>query len=198
MILIIDNYDSFVFNLARYAREQGELVQVVRNDAITVADIRTKAPSGIILSPGPCTPAEAGICLDVVRELANHIPILGVCLGHQCIGAVYGGKVERALRPMHGQASLISHTGQGLFAGLPNPLPVGRYHSLIVTLNADSPLQVTARSTEGEIMALAHPQLPVLGVQFHPESILTPHGHAVLGNFLRLTHSDRGTGHVVD
>lgn len=194
MILLIDNYDSFVFNLARYAQELGEAVQVVRNDRLDIPAIRRLRPSGIIISPGPCTPAEAGISLAAVRAFAGQVPILGVCLGHQCLGAAFGGQVVRARQPMHGRASAITHDRRGLFAGLPTPLTVGRYHSLIVELAPHSPLLVTARSTEGEIMGLQHADLPLFGVQFHPESILTEHGHRLLENFLALTRSQTIAG----
>ena len=187
MILLIDNYDSFVFNLARYARELGGETQVVRNDALTVSEIEALRPAAIILSPGPCTPAEAGICVEVVRRLGESTPILGVCLGHQAIAEAYGGTIARAPELVHGRSSSIEHDGAGLFAGLPRPLVVGRYHSLIVqaaTLPAE--LRVTARTPEGLIMGLAHARHPVAGVQFHPESILTQAGHELLRNFLEL------------
>jgi|ERR1700722_3778700 para-aminobenzoate synthetase component 2 len=188
MIAIIDNYDSFVFNIARYFRELGEVTAVIRNDAISVGDLVRLRPRAVVISPGPCTPIGAGISTAVVRELSGHIPILGICLGHQCIGSAFGGRVVCARRPMHGRASHVTHDGQGLFNGLPSPFCVGRYHSLIVELDelCGSPLTVTARSEEGEIMALAHRQQPTYGVQFHPESILTQYGHALLTNFLRL------------
>jgi para-aminobenzoate synthetase component II len=187
MIAIVDNYDSFVFNVARYFVELGEQVRVFRNDTVAVADLAAMKPRAVVLSPGPCTPAEAGISNDVVRELSGVVPILGICLGHQCIGSVFGGRIERALKPMHGRASPIHHDGRGLFAGLPSPLQAGRYHSLVTTLNGPSDLVVTARSDEGEIMALAHRTHATFGVQFHPESILTEHGHALLRNFIGLT-----------
>jgi len=185
MILLIDNYDSFVYNLARYVGELGFLRRVVRNDAITLAEIKILNPSHIILSPGPCTPDEAGITLEVVREYGAYIPILGVCLGHQAIGQAYGGIVRRAVKPMHGKSSVITHTGKNIFIGLDNPLQVARYHSLIVSDESlPSMLEVTARSVEGEIMGLAHREYPVFGVQFHPESVLTQGGYALLKNFL--------------
>ena len=187
MILLIDNYDSFVHNLARYVGELGRDRRVVRNDAITIDEISAAQPQAIIISPGPCTPNEAGISLDVVRRLGARTPILGVCLGHQCVGQVYGGEVKRAQRPVHGSTSLIHHNGESLFEGLPNPLQAARYHSLIVELPDDSELDVTATSENGEIMAVAHRRHPVFGVQFHPESVLTEHGHAQLANFFRLT-----------
>ncbi len=187
MILLIDNYDSFVHNLARYVGELGRDRRVVRNDAITIDEISAAQPQAIIISPGPCTPNEAGISLDVVRQLGARTPILGVCLGHQCVGQVYGGEVKRAQRPVHGSTSLIHHNGESLFEGLPNPLQAARYHSLIVELPDDSELDVTATSENGEIMAVAHRRHPVFGVQFHPESVLTEHGHAQLANFFRFT-----------
>ncbi|MFQ5619395.1 MAG: anthranilate synthase component II [Rhodospirillales bacterium] len=187
MILLIDNYDSFVHNLARYVGELGRDRRVVRNDAITIDEISAAEPQAIIISPGPCTPNEAGISIDVVRQLGARAPILGVCLGHQCVGQVYGGEVKRAQRPVHGSTSLIHHTGEGLFEGLPNPLHAARYHSLIVELPDDSELDVTATSENGEIMAVAHRRHPVFGLQFHPESVLTEHGHAQLANFFRFT-----------
>jgi anthranilate synthase/aminodeoxychorismate synthase-like glutamine amidotransferase len=186
MILLIDNYDSFVWNLARYVAELGRQRLVLRNDAAGLADIADLAPSHIILSPGPCGPAEAGISMRVIERFGPAIPILGVCLGHQCIGAAYGGKVDRARRPMHGKTSAVTHDGSGVFDGLPSPLTVTRYHSLIV-LDEELPdcLKVTARSPEGEIMGLRHRQHPVEGVQFHPEAVLTESGYAMLENFLR-------------
>ncbi len=185
MILLIDNYDSFVHNIARYVGELGRERRVVRNDAIDVDDIAAELPEAIILSPGPGTPDDAGVSLDVVRRLGERVPILGVCLGHQCIGQVYGGTVRRAQRPVHGKISRISHDDHGVFAGLPNPLRVGRYHSLVVDIEAATGLEATAYTDEGEVMALAHRWYPVVGVQFHPESVLTEHGHDLLKNFLR-------------
>ncbi|MCZ6608224.1 MAG: aminodeoxychorismate/anthranilate synthase component II [Alphaproteobacteria bacterium] len=197
MILLIDNYDSFVHNLARYVGELGRERRVVRNDAITIDEISAAQPQAIIISPGPCTPNEAGISIDVVRQLGARTPILGVCLGHQCVGQVYGGEVKRAQRPVHGSTSLIHHNGESLFEGLPNPLQAARYHSLIVELPDDSELDVTATSENGEIMAVAHRRHPVFGLQFHPESVLTEHGHAQLANFFRFTdhwHWSRSDG----
>lgn len=191
MILLLDNYDSFVHNLARYLGELGEARQVVRSDAISVDGIRALAPAAIVLSPGPCTPDQAGICLDVVHHLGPTTPILGVCLGHQCIGQVYGGRVVRAPRPVHGRASPIRHDGRDLFAGLPDGFAAARYHSLVVELAPDAPLAVTARTDDGLIMGLAHRIHPVWGVQFHPESVLTEHGHALLANFLALARGPR-------
>lgn len=186
MILLIDNYDSFVHNLARYVGELGFERRVIRNDAISVAEISALAPQAIMLSPGPCGPEQAGISLDIVRSLGAHIPILGVCLGHQVIAESYGAIVRRAISPRHGKASLVKHDGTGIFHGLPNPLRAGRYHSLAVEVSSQAPLRVTARAEDGEIMALMHDHYPVYGVQFHPESILTEGGHALLANFLRI------------
>jgi anthranilate synthase/aminodeoxychorismate synthase-like glutamine amidotransferase len=185
MILLIDNYDSFVYNLARYVSELGYERVVKRNDEISLTEIELLNPSHIIISPGPCTPLEAGISMDVIREFGSRIPILGVCLGHQAIGQVYGGIVARAKHPMHGKASLITHDQTKLFSGLPNPLNVARYHSLIVSEeNFPANLQITARCEAGEIMSLQHRTYPIYGVQFHPESVLTQSGHQLLANFL--------------
>ena len=191
MILVIDNYDSFVHNLARHFVVLGETVEVVRNDAVDVAGVRRRHPDAVVISPGPCTPADAGVSRAVISDLEGTVPILGVCLGHQAIGEVFGGRVARARRPLHGHATDIRHDGTGLFAGLPDPLPVGRYHSLIVepTPAMDAALSVDARSAEGEIMALSHRSLPIWGVQFHPESVLTPSGLALLRNFLVLART---------
>lgn len=187
MILVIDNFDSFVHNLARYLQRLGQETLVVRNDAIDVAGIRALQPQAIVISPGPCTPKEAGCSLEVVRALAGEVPMLGVCLGHQVIGEALGGRVVRAPQPMHGRTSLIQHDEQGLFAGLPNPLSVCRYHSLVVEeLSLPRDLQVTARTADGVVMALVHRELPVAGVQFHPEAILSEGGVPLLANFLRL------------
>ncbi|MGL9623906.1 aminodeoxychorismate/anthranilate synthase component II [Bradyrhizobium sp. U531] len=188
MIVIIDNYDSFVFNIARYFRKLGEATEVIRNDEVSVSDVAGLKPRAVVISPGPCTPTEAGISTAVVRELSGRVPILGICLGHQCIGSVFGGRMARARRPMHGRSSYVTHDGRGLFRELPSPLCVGRYHSLVVELDeACTPhLTVTARSNEGEIMALAHFHHPTYGVQFHPESILTQQGCIVLVNFLQI------------
>lgn len=192
MILLIDNYDSFVHNLARYLEELGAVPHVVRNDAITVDGIRGLKPEAIILSPGPCRPEDAGITLEVIRTLAGQIPMLGVCLGHQSIGQAFGATVRRAQEPMHGRTSLVQHTGQGLFEGIPQPLQAMRYHSLVVD-KVQSPLRVTARTDDGTVMAIEHEASPVWGVQFHPESVLTQCGHQLLANFLRLAGiSSRG------
>ncbi|WP_024511592.1 aminodeoxychorismate/anthranilate synthase component II [Bradyrhizobium sp. ARR65] len=191
MIVIIDNYDSFVFNIARYFRNLNEATEVIRNDAVSITDLVGLRPRAIVISPGPCTPKEAGISTAVVRDLSGRIPILGICLGHQCIGSVFGGRVARARRPMHGRPSYVTHDGRRLFKDLPSPLRVGRYHSLIVELDETCAphLMVTAQSEDGEIMALAHRDQPTYGVQFHPESILTQQGHMVFKNFLRLAEN---------
>lgn len=187
MILIIDNYDSFVHNLARYFVQLGQETQVARNDAIDLAGVTALAPTAVVLSPGPCTPSEAGICLELVREISPEIPILGVCLGHQVIGQAQGGEVVRAERPLHGQASQIQHLGEGLFAGLPSPMAVGRYHSLIVRRDSlPDCLRIDAETTDGVVMAITHRERPLFGVQFHPESILTEHGYDLLRRFLDL------------
>jgi anthranilate synthase/aminodeoxychorismate synthase-like glutamine amidotransferase len=185
MILLIDNYDSFVYNLARYVRELGETPVVRRHDAVTLDEIDGLAPSHIIISPGPCSPKEAGVSNDVVRRFGPTIPILGVCLGHQCIGAAYGGEIVRAARPMHGKTSHIHHQGTGIFAGLPNPFLATRYHSLVIAPGSLPPeLRVIATSEDGEIMAVEHREHPVIGLQFHPESVLTEHGYRLLARFL--------------
>ena len=188
MILVIDNYDSFVFNIARYVEELGRPVRVLRCDRISAGEIGRAAPAALILSPGPGTPEGAGVSLPAVKALSGRIPILGICLGHQCIGAAFGGEVGRARTPMHGRISRIAHRGSGLFRGLPRPLAVGRYHSLIVRPGPEmaAHLDVDALSEDGEIMALSHRTHPTFGVQFHPESILTEAGHALLANFLDL------------
>jgi para-aminobenzoate synthetase component 2 len=187
MVLIIDNYDSFVYNLAQYLGELGWQPVVQRNDQITLARIDELAPSHIIISPGPCTPLEAGISNEAVRYFGGKIPILGVCLGHQCIGHVYGGKIGRTL-PVHGKTSSIQHDGKTIYNGLPNPFPATRYHSLIIEAEEfPSSLQITAKTSEGIIMGVRHRDYVVEGVQFHPESILTEAGHALLANFLHFT-----------
>ena len=185
MILLIDNYDSFVYNLARYVRELGGDAIVRRNDAVTLEDVEALAPSHIILSPGPCSPAEAMISTDLVRHFGPTIPVFGVCLGHQCIGRLYGAEVVRAPEVMHGKTSPIHHTGAGVFAGLPDPLEATRYHSLVVdAASVPDELEVTAVTDDGIVMGLRHRQLDVEGVQFHPESILTASGHDLLRNFV--------------
>jgi anthranilate synthase component II len=185
MILLIDNYDSFVYNLARYVRELGEDPLVRRHDAVDVDQILALAPTHIIISPGPCSPREAGISNEVVRRLGASIPILGVCLGHQCIGEAYGGEIVRAGVPMHGKVSRIHHSGAGIFSGLPNPFRATRYHSLVIApASVPASLTVTATSEDGEIMAVQHVKHPVYGVQFHPESVLTEHGYRLLDHFI--------------
>lgn len=185
MILLLDNYDSFVHNLARYVRELGGQPVVRRNDSVTLDEIQELAPTHLIISPGPCTPGEAGVSVEAVRRFGATIPTLGVCLGHQCIGAAYGGRVVRAGRPMHGKTSRISHEGAGIFRGLPNPFLATRYHSLVLERSSfPAELAVTASSEDGEIMAIRHREHPVVGTQFHPESVLTEHGHALLRHFL--------------
>ena len=185
MLLMIDNYDSFTFNLVQYFGELGQDVRVLRNDVIDVAGIEALSPTRLVLSPGPCTPAEAGVCIDAIRHFAGRLPILGVCLGHQAIGAALGGRVVRARALMHGKASEIQTDGLGVFRGLPGRMSVIRYHSLAIeraSLPAD--LVVTATSDDGEVMGVRHTTLPIEGVQFHPESIRSEHGHAMLRNFL--------------
>jgi anthranilate synthase/aminodeoxychorismate synthase-like glutamine amidotransferase len=187
MILLIDNYDSFVHNLARYFERLGQRTLIVRNDEVDVAAVRAMKPATIVLSPGPCTPQEAGASLDIVRAFHTEIPILGVCLGHQVIAEALGGRIVRAVVPVHGRASQIRHDGTGIFSAVPSPLAVGRYHSLVVdptTLPFD--LRRTAWTDDDVLMAFAHSRLPVFGVQFHPESILTECGYDLLANFLRL------------
>jgi anthranilate synthase/aminodeoxychorismate synthase-like glutamine amidotransferase len=184
-VLLIDNYDSFVHNLARYLRELGQPVEVRRNDAIDLDAIAGARPSHVVISPGPCRPEQAGISLEVVRRFAGEIPLLGVCLGHQCIAQAFGGRVLRAERVMHGKTSAVTHGASGLFNGVPSPFRATRYHSLVAepgSLPAD--LEVTAQSDDGVIMAIRHRKLPVAGVQFHPEAVRTEHGHRLLRNFL--------------
>jgi anthranilate synthase/aminodeoxychorismate synthase-like glutamine amidotransferase len=189
MLLVIDNYDSFTYNLVQYLGELGAEVVVHRNDAITIDEIEAMAPSAMVLSPGPCAPAQAGITVEAIRALSDHIPTLGVCLGHQAIGEAYGGRVVRAARAVHGKTSRIAHDGSELFAGLPSPLEVGRYHSLVVDrASLPAGLRVVATSVDDptEIHALRHETHPVWGVQFHPESVLTQNGKQLLLNFLNL------------
>ena len=189
-LLMVDNYDSFTYNLVQYFGELGQAVKVIRNDELSVAQIAALKPERIVISPGPCTPNEAGVSLEVLAALGDQVPILGVCLGHQSIGQAFGGKVIRASRIMHGKTSPVFHTGKGVFAGLPSPFEATRYHSLVVEQSSlPDCLEVTAwtENADGsreEIMGLRHRTLPVQGVQFHPESILTEHGHAMLQNFL--------------
>lgn len=187
MILVIDNYDSFTYNLVHYLNELGAETRVVRNDDLTVAQALATRPEAVLLSPGPCTPNEAGICLDLLAAAPADLPILGVCLGHQSIGQAFGGEVVHAKALMHGKTSQIHHDGQGIFAGLPNPFTATRYHSLAVRRETlPGVLKVTAWTDDGEIMGLQHVSRPVYGVQFHPESIATEGGHALLANFLDL------------
>jgi anthranilate synthase/aminodeoxychorismate synthase-like glutamine amidotransferase len=184
-VLVIDNYDSFVYNLVQYLGELGSEPLVHRHDEIGVEDIRALAPDAVLISPGPGRPEDAGVSNDVIRELAGEVPILGVCLGHQCIGQIYGGEVVRASSIMHGKTSLVHHEGAGVLAGLPQPFEATRYHSLVVDAGSvPDVLEVTARTDDGVVMALRHRELPVEGVQFHPESILTTGGHRLLENFL--------------
>ena len=185
MVLVIDNYDSFTYNLVQYLGELRQDVRVVRNDEIPAAAIAELAPSHIVISPGPCTPNEAGISLDVIKAYAGKIPILGVCLGHQSIGQAFGGKIVRAARVMHGKTSMIQHDGKGVFSGLPNPFEATRYHSLLIErASIPDSLEITAHTAENEIMAVRHKTLPVEGVQFHPESFLTKAGKDLLANFI--------------
>jgi anthranilate synthase component 2 len=183
MILLIDNYDSFTFNLVHFLGDLGARCDVRRNDALTVEQAMAMAPEAIVLSPGPCTPDDAGICLDLIAAAAGRIPVLGVCLGHQAIGQAFGGRVVRADMPMHGKVSAVLHEGSDVFAGLPSPFQATRYHSLIVD-DLPETLEATAWTGDGLIMGLRHRTLPVFGVQFHPESIASEHGHALLANFL--------------
>jgi anthranilate synthase component II len=186
MLLMIDNYDSFTYNLVQYFGELGEDVQVFRNDAITLKEIAAMAPDRLVISPGPCSPKEAGISVDVIKEFAGRIPLLGVCLGHQSIGYAFGGEIVHAQKPMHGKLSPVHHTNAGVFAELPNPFTATRYHSLAIRRDTlPDCLEVTAWTDDGEIMGVRHKTLAVQGVQFHPESIMTEHGHALLDNFLK-------------
>ena len=188
MLLMIDNYDSFTYNLVQYLGELGEDVRVFRNDQITLEEVAALAPDRIVISPGPCTPNEAGVSVDIIKHLGVVMPILGVCLGHQSIGQAYGGRIVRAQRLMHGKTSLIHHRGTGVFQGLPSPFVATRYHSLVIERETlPDCLEITAWTEEDdEIMGVRHRELPVEGVQFHPESILTEHGHALLSNFLKM------------
>ena len=186
MLLMIDNYDSFTYNLVQYFGELGERVTVYRNDQLTLNDVDALAPSHVVISPGPCTPNEAGISVDLVREYGARIPILGVCLGHQSIAQAYGGNIVRAPTLMHGKTSMISHEGQSRFGEIPTPFQATRYHSLVVEESSlPDCFEITARADDGEIMGIAHRAHPVVGVQFHPESILTQYGHKMLHNFLQ-------------
>ena len=186
-ILMIDNYDSFTYNLVQYLGELGADLEVRRNDVIDVAGVRAMAPQAIVISPGPCTPKEAGVSVALLREMAGEVPILGVCLGHQCVGEAFGATVVRAGRLMHGQTSPILHDGRNIFAGLPSPFDAMRYHSLLVAADSIPPcLEISARTAEGEVMGLRHRTFPIEGIQFHPESIGTPEGKRLLANFLRM------------
>lgn len=185
MILVIDNYDSFVYNLVHYVEDFGVATEVHRNDALTPADVLKRKPRAVILSPGPCTPNEAGICLDFLAQAPADLPILGVCLGHQAMGQVFGGQVVQAREIMHGKVAEVTHRGGGLFRGLPSPLKATRYHSLAVKRETvPDVLRIDAETADGEVMGLSHKNRPVFGVQFHPESIASDHGHAIVGNFL--------------
>ncbi|MEQ8405432.1 MAG: aminodeoxychorismate/anthranilate synthase component II [Oceanicaulis sp.] len=186
MLLIIDNYDSFTFNLVHYVQELGAKTQVVRNDALSAEEALALKPRGVILSPGPCDPDKAGVCLELIARAPADLPIFGVCLGHQAIGQSFGGAVVQAKQIMHGKTSPVTHEGTGVFEGLPSPFTATRYHSLSVDLPDGTELAVTARTADGEIMGLAHKTRPIHGVQFHPESIASDHGHALLANFMRL------------
>ncbi len=189
MLVVIDNYDSFTYNLVQYLGELGAEPRVYRNDRVSLDELRELAPSHIVISPGPGTPADGGISNAVICDFFRSTPILGVCLGHQCIGHVFGGSVTRASTLMHGKTSLIFHNGQGLFEGMPNPFEAGRYHSLIVQEPLPDELQVTALTKAGEVMGLRHRRFPLFGVQFHPESVLTPFGKQLLENFLNTDHA---------
>jgi len=187
MILLIDNYDSFVYNLARYLERLGHRTEVVRNTAIGPTDIRAKRPAALVFSPGPCTPQQAGCSLTLVRQFWQELPMLGVCLGHQILAEAFGGRIVRAPEPVHGRAALIYHTGQGVFTDLPSPIQAARYHSLIVEKDSlPESFSISAWNAEGIIMAMEHRRRPIVGLQFHPESILTEHGYAILANWLRM------------
>ena len=192
MLLMLDNYDSFTYNLVQYFGELGEDVRVYRNDQITIEEIEALKPDHICVSPGPCSPAEAGISVALIKHFAGRIPILGVCLGHQSIGAAFGGKIVRAKEIMHGKTSLVTHRGTDVFRGLPSPFTVIRYHSLAIERESlPDCLEVTAETADGEIMGVRHKTLPIYGVQFHPESILSEHGHDMLRNFLTMDQADK-------
>ncbi len=183
MILVIDNYDSFAHNLGRYMELAGWKIAVARNDKISIQGIETMNPEAIVISPGPRMPQDSGICIEAIKRFGPATPILGVCLGHQCIGEAFGGTTVRAAKPMHGKASQVIHQDDLLFADIPNPFRAGRYHSLAIRLNAESPLEVIAKTADGEIMAVKHRTCPTYGVQFHPESVLTEHGSQIIANF---------------
>jgi anthranilate synthase component 2 len=185
MILLIDNYDSFVYNLVHYVEDFGVRTEVVRNDALSAGELLKRLPRAVILSPGPCTPNEAGVCLDFLAQAPDDLPMLGVCLGHQAMGQAFGGEIVQAKTIMHGKVSEVTHRGGGLFRGLPSPLKATRYHSLAVRRDsAPACFSIDAETADGEIMGMSHKNRPVFGVQFHPESIATEHGHAIVGNFL--------------
>ena len=195
MVLVIDNYDSFTYNLVQYLGEMQVPLAVHRNDQITLDAIRALGPERILISPGPCSPRESGLSNEIIRSFAGQVPILGVCLGHQCIGHVFGAQVVVNYRMMHGKTSLIRHNGRDLFAGMPNPFPATRYHSLVIQRDSlPACLEVTAETEEGEIMGVCHREMPVHGVQFHPESILTESGRTILANFLHLERSEAAPG----
>jgi anthranilate synthase/aminodeoxychorismate synthase-like glutamine amidotransferase len=195
MIAVIDNYDSFTYNLVQYLGELGAELCVFRNDRVTLQEIEELAPSHIVISPGPGTPLDGGISNDIIRHFFTKLPILGVCLGHQCIAHVFGGKVERAPRLMHGKTSTIYHTGQGIFANLPRSFTATRYHSLIVHEPLPSVLKLTAFTIDGEVMGIRHRDYPIFGVQFHPESILTAEGKRLLENFIQFEEKESNNGH---
>jgi len=190
MMLVIDNYDSFTYNLVQYLGEMQVEMQVHRNDRISLEQIEALKPERILISPGPCSPRESGLSNDIIRRFGDHVPLLGVCLGHQCVGHVFGARVIVNYRMMHGKVSLIKHNGQDLFAGLPNPFEATRYHSLVIDRQSlPDCLELTAETEEGEIMGVRHKHFPIWGLQFHPESILTPNGRQILANFLKLKKS---------
>ena len=192
-ICLIDNYDSFTYNLVQIMRSQGGQIEVFRNDAITVAEVEAMQPAGIVVSPGPCTPAEAGVSVDLIKAFSGRAPILGVCLGHQCIGAAFGGNIVNARRIMHGKTSLVTHEESALYAGLRNPFPAGRYHSLVIAPDSvPACLLVEARTEDDEIMGVRHREHPTFGIQFHPESVLTPSGKRLLRNFLKVVEHAGG------
>lgn len=186
MILMIDHYDSFTFNIVQYLKQMGKNVRVRRHDQITPGEIRRESPEAIFLSPGPCTPRETGVTIDVIQEFYSSVPLMGICLGHQCIGTAFGGEVVRAERIMHGKVSPVEHDGKTIFTGMPQPFAAGRYHSLLVRPESlPSCLEISARTAEGEIMGLRHKDYPVEGIQFHPESVLTPQGKRIIRNFIK-------------
>ncbi len=196
MFLVIDNYDSFVHNLARYFEKNEQKCHIVRNDKITIEEINKLTPDAIILSPGPCTPQKAGICIDIIKQLGQSIPILGICLGHQAIGEAYGASTNRAKTPVHGKSSKITHDNSEIFNALPSPMEVGRYHSLIISPPKNWDVTITAQTQDGEIMALQHNNHPVYGLQFHPESILSTHGAALIENFTKIVLNWHDKGKV--